>query len=236
MVYKKKLSRKVKKYVKKYTRKVPRAVSGGSLLTIKRSLPPVIITNSTPGAFTITGCSSTGVFQAGGVVSGTFTDYYNLPWIMQFNLRDIDNWSSFTAMFDKFRLKKVDIKFQYGSNSASIQTPAILPSLAYCKDYDDTNYLGTEALIMDHSHSHRARLNNNKLSLKPMTATAVYGGGILSSNYMITPKGGWYTTNTPTQIFYGVKGIFEDMLSKAGSNTVVRIDVDYHLEFKDIQA
>lgn len=233
------MARKVLGKKKNYKRKtkIPRSLKQNTL-AIKRSVPTIFLRNTGTGIFTISGGGGNMPFQqtTAFATSGGPPNCYNVPWILQFTLADISNAAAYCAMFDKFRLHKVDVKIEYGSNQSNVASLGVMPTIAYAPDYDDSAYPVTESALLATSGSKRKMLSRCKWSLHPRTASNVYGLGTPASNFVQTPKNSWYDTGYPNQVFYGVKGFFMDLLATAAYFTQIRIDLDYHLEFKDIIA
>lgn len=153
----------------------------------------------------------------------------------QFQLSDIGNASTFTGLFDQFRLRKVVLTFRPAYTQAVVNatlTTATTYNISVI-DYDDDNTL-TDGQMLQYGNA-QIHTNTEKFTrvIYPKVANAVYAGGLFSGFGNASPNQ-WIDCNTPATSYYGFKINFENNPT-AAANTLGFIDKTYYLEFRNVR-
>lgn len=155
----------------------------------------------------------------------------------QFRLSDMDQSATFTALFDSYRIDKVEMIFLPRAVTTNEESSAIGSVPGYMlitPDYDDAGTI-TLAGIREYDKCRVWNTINgkiHKMTVVPRTSAAVYGAGAFTS-YAESPKNIWYDCASPNIDFYGVKLVFP----AAGTASTVIYDVQclYTVSFKHVR-
>lgn len=168
-------------------------------------------------------------FTLGGVqtyINGTFVA--NAP---------NTNYAEYTALFDSYRIRKVEITMIYNSNSSSISGSPSLPVMSMANDYDDVNSTSLSSLQQYDSYrlvQFGNNTNNGKVlhRVSPMIGTVIEttgGSAIAGQNSNKT----WIDCNNGTILYCGVKGNYDNMNQSSATLGYVTFYVKYFVEFKN---
>lgn len=156
------------------------------------------------------------------------------------------NYTEFTALFDQFRIKTVDVMaihgwsgFDAGTGTVSTWPAYQYPSICYCADYDDVLDTGATSIqqyssckYIDFTAAKPVKL----LSFTPRTSVETYRTAVTTAYTQGSPKA-WIDIAYPNTPQYGLKLGLENSTLGGGpaSATVGSMNLifKYHLEFKN---
>jgi len=147
------------------------------------------------------------------------------------------NYAEYTALFDSYRIRKVEITMVYNSNSSSVSGSPSLPIMSIVNDYDDTG--ATVLSSLQQYDSYRLvqfgnNTNNGKVIQRcsPKIGTVVEttgGSAIASQNSNMT----WIDCNNTTVLYCGVKGNYDNMNVSSATLGFITMYIKYFVEFKN---
>lgn len=147
------------------------------------------------------------------------------------------NYAEYTALFDSYRIRKVEITMVYNSNSSTLGPGTSLPVMSMANDYDDTNYTSLSSLQQYDSYRLVQFGNNSnngkvihRVSPKIGTVVETTGGSAIAGT---STNKSWIDCNNSTVLYCGVKGNYDNM--NIGSQNVgfITFYVKYFVEFKN---
>lgn len=186
-------------------------------------------TSATTVAFTNTGV--TGWALTG--VSADANTLFQFGGAFQAQLDQVQAYTDFVSMFDKYKISGVKVRFIPLVNSSN--PGQCVPMIAYAIDTDDASTPASYAELNQKYNVHKKRLDRPcSIYIKPRVAASVYNG--LSSGYAIG-KPMYIDCNNVGVPHYGLKFWLRDVTLGATTsvNTVVRIETTYYLSMKDPQ-
>lgn len=158
----------------------------------------------------------------------------------------VPNYTEFGALFDKFRIDKVDVYYTssvafnggMGANQAQY-----MPACAYTVDTDDSNPAVCSDLQQYATCKYTqfgGQQETPKLlaSFKPLPSLALYTTGTTVAGAAdLSSRNLWLDCGTPSIKHYGVKMAFDQVLISLASQSwyMVNFQVRYHLSFKDVR-
>lgn len=168
---------------------------------------------------------------------------------LAFNMGDPSGSSELAALYDQYRLRKVELEFvpfwneafTAGSGGGNGLLTGVVSSAF---DYDDNSApaaSNTGVLALQQYTSYRVdplvqSMTNGRLkwTVNPRVAVAVYGGGVFSSYAVFDPP--WIDCASAVVEHYGIKFVFE-MLNPAAvaCNLDFRVIAHYHLEYREVR-
>lgn len=155
------------------------------------------------------------------------------------------NYTEYSALFDSFRIKEVEITMVYCGNQSGISTnTSSLPVLWLANDYDDMNATSLASLQQYPSgkplqFGNSSGSVNGKQVWRLRPKTQLYALSAAGTTVAMTgTNNAWYDTNTSTSSsleWFGLKGFFDNQQSTAVATPVgfVTFYVKYFMEFKD---
>lgn len=109
------------------------------------------------------------------VGSGTYLPYLNA---YSFNLAQLPNYTEYTALFDKFMISHIQLRFYLNIDpAAQSAVGASYPKLYYCNDHDDAVAPTTLNDLREHTKCKEAVLYPNKcvkVNIKPAVLAEIY--------------------------------------------------------------
>lgn len=154
-----------------------------------------------------------------------------------FHLSDVPQYSSYSALYDQFRVLKVGMKFIFDKNEATSGSAStqILPNLISVVDKDDGTPLTTSLQTWANYASFKmSRLDKViKRTAFPVAALGVYKGSFTGSAE--ARRSQWYDCTNYDIEFYGIKwGVIGTMAGGTGGNTLGQLTImyTYELQFK----
>lgn len=210
--------------------------------TVTRQCTPIFISNSsvvgTPQQSPAAGsCALTlGTPVSNPLISG----HYDVPFAMDFNLSQINNFSDFTNIADRYKITKVDVKILYNANaiagSAALGSyPSMLPVIHWINDQDDNGV--QTALSLREKMGLKSRTCGDgkfvKFSVVPKPAAVVAPG----TAFAVPTKPMWINSSYTTVPHYGIKGYFQNWSLQVASTAVscFTFELKYHVTLRDLQ-
>lgn len=168
--------------------------------------------------------------QLSGITLSTVSDTIGR---LTFALGDLDNYTEFTNLFQRFRLNAVKIKIvpYYTSNDSNpVGTTYVMPNIHTILDYDDSNTPANLAEFLQYRNHRMTRSNRvHSRYFKPAIQSSVYETAITSA---YTPKWKqWLSTDDFATPHYALK-YFIDQSSTA---FIFRVFVKYYFQCKDLK-
>jgi hypothetical protein len=119
-----------------------------------------------------------------------------------FNLSSLPSYTEFTALFDQYRFKRVDISF-WPLQSVATSTANAIPTIATVIDYDDNALLANLPNAMQYSN---CVLHNPykpfTVSFRPHLPIAAFDG---TFNAFANTQDQWIDSGSPNALHYGLK-------------------------------
>lgn len=155
------------------------------------------------------------------------------------------NYTEYSALFDSFRIKEVEITMVYNSNQSGISTnTSSLPTLWLANDYDDMNATSLASLQQYPSgkplqFGNSSGSNNGKQVWRLRPKTQIYALSAAGTTVAMSGQSSaWYDTNTSTSSsleWFGLKGFHDNQQSTSTATPVgfVTFYVKYFMQFKD---
>lgn len=172
-----------------------------SIISVGGALPINGPTSGTPGAITAwpAGYSATTVDWGFGVV---------------FSLQDLLFATSFTTMFDMYRIEEVNMEFQWLQSQATVGQAAA-PTLNIAYDLDDAIAPVNVGDVVKHQGAQRHSFGDRNVvsyTIRPrvFTGTTGGGGGAVNGASMLSPYA-WQNSANLTVPYYGFKCWLSDI-------------------------
>lgn len=149
-----------------------------------------------------------------------------------FQLSDLNNYTEFTALFDQYKIDRIDLTFHFSQNVASVPIPAAniacLPIMYHVVDFNDATALSIPEQYMQYQNCIVANCDKfPAVTFKPLCAQALYNGTF--SGYGSTSC--WVDTDSPSVQWYGSKFCIDPLNTNSGSNILgyLSITITYHI-------
>lgn len=154
----------------------------------------------------------------------------------------VPNYTEFTALFDRYRITNVRMRFHYSNNVAAASaatgtlTAVALPVMQIATDYDDALPPVNTGELMQRQTTKYWTLDSNgpkTYSVRPQVAVPVDNAGVSSSRSLGANL--WIDAGSPNTDYFGVK-LWMESQSNSGNNLMlgfIWVYVTYDLEFKD---
>lgn len=183
--------------VKQSLQKSLREFGGAAVHTIRQHYYP------SAGALSTGGVGS-GYTPATGTIAYSTTDIF---FSLYFQAGDLPQISSFSALFDQYRIEEVKVHFfPVFNQSAQLASPDYADLVMVVKDYDDATVPTTRGQILEYEDIVvKWMYNPFTVQLKPRAAVAAYNGSFSAYTNVKAPWIDLATTNTQ---HYGLKGHF----------------------------
>lgn len=252
---------KSRKYNKRTMKKKgPKKSFGGALVKApdiskfspypyKFSLLPCVLTADriTPGLIRFQTTPATQVSQnpmnnallSSTVSSGTnFPDFWDFGMSAIFRLTDLQSYPQFSAMYDAYRIRKIDVHIEYLNNMSIVNSGGLLPTIYLYNDQDDavtpTDLRGIQAK----EGVRRILLaNKGKVSIKhsivPRIAPQAKSSGGGTGSVVAKPDQ-WINCTDGAVNHYSLKAYVTDFYAP-GLSTVsqaFKFNFVYHVEFR----
>lgn len=158
----------------------------------------------------------------------------------------VPNYTEFGALFDKFRIDKVDVYYTssvYSNGAMGANQSMYMPACAYTVDTDDAN-AATCSDLQQYSTCKYTQFGGNQAkpkllaSFKPMPSLALYSNGTTVSGVGdLNSKNLWLDCGTPGTYHYGMKFGLDQVSTTLTAQTwyMINFQVRYHLCFKDVR-
>ncbi len=177
-----------------------------------------------------------------GVTAGNFINVPTTaggPFQFTFALADMPQSSSFTALFDQYRIDQVEVhmipnfNFIDGHNTASPNNLA--PPTVVVLDYDDAGSLVSEAGALEYDNAQIIMpYERAVIKVRPKITPATYAGGVFEG-YMVEDTGGWLDVASTTIDHYGVKGWVNPLSTSSTSTLGWYVYAMYTVSFANVR-
>lgn len=149
-----------------------------------------------------------------------------------FTLNYLDLMSTFSALFDQFRIVGVDVTFRPMFNvDAAAAANTYLGEFITVEDYDDANVPTSIGYLRNYKDSKITNtMTQHRHRIIPAVAIAVYNGAFTGYG---NQQGQWMDVASPSTQFYGIKWGFT---GGPGANVAsYAIDYRYKIEFRKVR-
>jgi len=194
--------------------------------------------NISSGATSYNNATASATFVAPGGSNATSDAMF----AMFFTLGDIPQSSTWTALFDQYRITEISVSFipnhyqAYGVTAATeIGGPPAL-QFWYAVDLDDANVVSPLTSLMEYESVRCHTFTGTRpmtVSWKPRIATAAYAG-LPFTSYANTANA-WVDCSSPGVQYYGLKYGFPCLLNTSSSLPALSIVCTYTIEFKSVR-
>ncbi len=141
-----------------------------------------------------------------------------------FKLSDIDDYTSFTGVFDQYKIKLVEVLFLPRTNSSSTTNNVGIFGVA--PDYDDVSNVTNLAGLLDYSTATAAEgYSPQRRVIEPHVATALYSGSVFTSFGNATSQ--WIDAASPDVPHYGMKTIWTATSAVCNMDVIVKYWVQF---------
>lgn len=220
----------------KFNRMSSTGQSGASIIVGTNSAGTTVFKNGPAGTTTSQSLSMDFAFDAWRVYIGT----------TQLAAITIPNYTELGALFDRFRIDKVDIYYTssvFGPSSMGAAQSFYMPGCAYAVDTDDAN----PALVTDlqqYANCKYTQFGGSQVgmkllaSFKPQPSLALYTTGTtVAGAGDLVGKNLFLDAGTPTIKHYGFKMALDQLTTTSVSADwfMVNFIVKYHLTMKDLR-
>jgi len=228
----------VRKYAARIRRRVKKNMAADAIARVNRSIKNII----TPNHLTVRQkvqifTNSAGINTVG--TAGNYQQAFNqstspISFALGFQLNDIPQYTTFTSLFDQYKILKVKVTFRpilnvmdMHSATAALGYPQTFVTLV---DYDDA----TAPTSLDYCREYQSSVQRDfyksfSITLKPKITLAAYSGTFTS--YASTT--GYIDVASPAVQHYGVKGCTGSGLS--GYLQGWTISAEYWIDFRNIR-
>jgi len=153
---------------------------------------------------------------------------------MSFALDQLPAYTEFAALFDQYRVEKIDLVFstRLDPSNSSAAAQSWFPRLFTLVDNDDTSVPSGADELRQSARCQLAIVKPDsfvKRSFVPQTLATVYNSGV-SSGYALS-NNTWLDMAVPSIPHYGMKYAIENLSTLNGQSILV--EVSYHLAFRD---
>lgn len=172
------------------------------------------------------------------------TAVQSIPFVQTFQLSDVLNYTDFTALFDNYKIDRIDYYMQLLTNPDGFTgvTPSMTnmgkeawyPIIWYVLDNDDST-VPTLAALREKQGVRRKVLKPNqiiKFSVYPKWQKVTYQ---TSSTVGYGPAKGWLDCTDSAVPHYGIKGCVDFHQNLNVTQYNIEVTAKYHLSFKGAQ-
>jgi len=162
--------------------------------------------------------------ELGTVLTGSSS--INVAYARSFTFSDVTQASSFSAIFDQYRITQIEIWFSPGMQApGSTGAGGVSADIYSVVDYDDdtTPSVSSASALLQYTNLQKGPFNNGHyVKFRPHVAEALYGGAFTAFGNKVSP---WIDMASPGVKHYG----FKAFVSTAASSAVV---LPYELTFR----
>jgi hypothetical protein len=160
---------------------------------------------------------------------------------MFFTLADLPQSSTWTALFDRYRITNIEVSFTPNYSQvallSSTQTLTCTPMhLYYVIDKDDAGVVSPLSALMEYENCKRVDLGltgTHVVSFKPHTAVATYASGAFTSYGNLANE--WIDCASSSVQHYGIKFGLPCLLNTSIGLPQISVNVRYTVEFKTVR-
>ncbi len=148
---------------------------------------------------------------------------------INFQINSVGDVSSFAAIFDLYRIAKVDIIIRPMSQPMLPGSTASYANMFVAVDYDDSNAPASQQEVLDYANCKiLSPGQGTTLSITPRVAVGAYNGSL---NPALSQPSPWIDMTYTTVQHYGLKICVQQSTSTNVTNWYLFLR--YHLEFKN---
>lgn len=170
-------------------------------------------------------------------VAGTSPGGGSLPQMgsTQFELADLPNYTEYTALYDSYRIYRVDMHFMpIGAGVITNQTStsfSAFPIFGLVKDYDDAAVPSSFDAMAQYENYQELRLTKQyKITIYPQASGTIFNGNTSPAGYGNLPRQDWIDCAYPAVPYYGIKWGYTNF---SGIPTIGwRVRFTYYVEFR----
>lgn len=161
------------------------------------------------------------------ISSPTLNSFYSFT----FRLSDLPQASTFSALYDQYRVTKLKYEF-YPAMTMGISNAALVGTLITVIDYDDATVPTTPTQLLEYANARVTSIYKPQIrTFKPHLAGAVYSGAFTSFSNL---KDTWIDVASSSVEFYGVKACITATGTPSVNQQYTCI-VTAHVEFKSVR-
>jgi hypothetical protein len=165
---------------------------------------------------------------------GTVNTYFTIA----FALYDLAQYTSWTALFDQYRIDKVQVKFIPQGTVVDLHTTVTLnaenPSIYLVLDFDDATLLSSFAGVQEYDNVETTEGGGGFfVTIFPSVTPSVYSAGAFSG-YAVE-RAGWIDCANASVPHYGLKGMIEALYPSSTGNFSWTIQAKYYFSFRNVR-
>ncbi len=155
-----------------------------------------------------------------------------------FQLSDVAGYTSWTSIFDQYRVKEVLLRFKARSNAVSVQNTAApnsaVPTAYIVRDLDDNSALTqvSDALQYDTCQTFNGE-EDCVVIYEPSVTPAIYSGGAFSGYGIQKAADGWLDVANPSIPHFGIKLCVGGLTASTTSSWVWDMTCEAIVEFQN---
>jgi hypothetical protein len=139
-----------------------------------------------------------------------------------------NDYSSYTAIFDQYRILALEVMFTPQANEALITSAQPTGQYATVIDYDDNTNLGSMAAALNYANCIVSPMTGSqRRCFKPRVASALYNGSFVGYGNIAAP---WIDCSTSNVVHYGIKTFTDTGYS--GAIQVINVTIRAVIEFR----
>ena len=154
---------------------------------------------------------------------------------LSFKLSDLNQYATFTSLFDSYRISKVQLKYIPRTNvDIGVNGNTYSTTVFYAIDYDDIGALGSIAALQEFGNC--KSISSHKtitITIKPKVSRTIYQAGVASA-YEEPKSNVWIDAAYPNVEHYGFRLMFPPVGGAAGAVTYDVIKT-FWVEFKHVK-
>lgn len=178
-----------------------------------------------------------GSVWSSGLLSGVYANGFSLNFCMS----QAQNYTDFTALFDRYKITGAKVTFLYQISEATAGGQQVLPTINYAVDYDDNEPPKSLDIMKQKQNCRRRILTANRpysIFVKPHHLNTVLDVGATTSS-VLPSRAGWINCSNQSVPHAGLKFWLQDLYSGATATTNVQakldISIQLYLKMKDPQ-
>jgi len=152
-----------------------------------------------------------------------------------FELNDLDQVASLTALYDQYRIDKVELKIMSADTSINVMNTAspngTVPFMLIAIDSDDNNAPTSLAYMRQYDQVETVTYGNSYfVTVKPSVTPANYASSAFDGYSVV--RASWLDSASPAIVHYGVKGAINALTGASTSFCQWQIFAKYFLSFR----
>lgn len=210
----------------------PTRTPGQGYLRVLRRVGRVGIENTGGGTVAVVGTNTNTLINLGTPVIAPVGGGYIVPFALQFSLGQVIDSTELTALFDQYRIRAVDVRVRYLSNTSTVSGTSFLPAILWGPEYDDNlPSVGIRPRADTIMHSFASDSVEARLCIRPRPAPVVLDAPL--PGYMVPDRPQWIDSAYPNVAHYGIKGEIQNMVLPADAeSSTFSFEVIFDIECK----